>query len=183
LVWEKQDADRRLAKVEDAFKNIKAFDTWVGARFTKLEALVKEITPLLGDKDPQKLNIAFYLFFWKFVPLLCGCFPVAICCGDASTPPPDGSKSPHIGCGRGDWRPSVIDDETLRKLLCCAWYEVLEQRDEAQQKNAAVEAVKASLDYIKSQVPKDDAVDDTIEGRIEKIKCAAATTSARETAR
>jgi hypothetical protein len=199
LLWEKQEADRKLAKVEDGFKNIKAFDVWLGARFGKLEALVKDITPLLSDKDPQKLNSAFYLFYWKFVPLLCGCFPVAICCTDKNAPTDGGTttdpkdygkstsrggdggtnpapKSPHLGCGPGDWRPSVIDDETLRQLLCCAWYEVLKKRDEAQQRNGAVEAVKASLEYIKTQVPKDDAVDEKVKGRVEKIKCATAVT-------
>ena len=179
LVWEKQEAEKRLKKAEDAFAAIKDLPKWIGDRFAKLEGLKDQIAQALTDKDPQKHKWAFYLFYWRFAPLLCGCFPVVICCPSKTDPKAQSDSTAdgpaaHIGCGPGDWHPSRIDDKTLQKLICCAWDYARDKKKESQEKSAALDAVSRNLDFVKSKV-KDDAnkLEERIKGQIEKVECKA----------
>ena len=118
LIWEQKEADKAWKKADDAFAQIKDLPKWIGDQFTELEKLKDQIAQALNDKDPQKHKWAFYLFFWKFAPGLCKRFKVAICCAPAGG---DYVLSEHIGCAPGDWHPSKISEDTLKKLICCAW--------------------------------------------------------------
>ena len=80
IIWEQQQAARQLDKANTAFTNLKTFATWIDDRFKPLEALKEQIATLLNSLDPQDHNVAFYRFYWEFVPALCKRFPVAICC-------------------------------------------------------------------------------------------------------
>ena len=178
LIWERQEAEKAWKKAEDAFKAIKDLPKWMGDQFTELEALKDQIAQALNDKDPQKHKVAFYLFYWRFVPGLCKRFKVAICC---ETKEADGAgvsengPAVHIGCTPGDWHPSVIDVEILRKLICCAWDYVRAQKQNFHDKTAAVETAKHNLEFVKKQI--EDAaktLEDRIKSRIEQVVCAAA---------
>jgi hypothetical protein len=82
LIWEQQEADKEKQKADKAFEIIKDLPTWLDGKFKELEALKDEIAQALNDVDPQKQKWAFYLFYWKFVPKLCRCFPFPFCCED-----------------------------------------------------------------------------------------------------
>jgi len=177
LIWDRQEAEKAWKKAEDAFKNIKDLPKWMGDQFTELEALKEQIAQALNDSDPQKHKFAFYLFYWKFVPKLCKRFKVAICCETKASDTARAAEDPasvHIGCTPGDWHPSVITVEVLRKLICCAWDTVRTRKEAFQAKSEAVETSKHNLEFIKKQV--EDAaktLEERIKGRIDKVVCAA----------
>jgi hypothetical protein len=113
IIWEQQQAAKQLEKANRAFANLKAFGTWVDDQFKPLETLKEQIATLLNSLDPQDHNVAFYKFYWHFVPTLCKRFPVAICCkdgdggGPAQYPPPGEppSQYPPPGQPPGQYPP------------------------------------------------------------------------------
>ena len=175
LIWKQKEAEKAWKKAEEAFSQIKDLPKWIGDQFTELEKLKDQIAQAINDKDPEKHKWAFYLFYWKFVPALCKRFKVAICCekkegADPAAPPP------HIGCTPGDWHPSKIKDDKLRKLICCAWEHVKNEKTLFQEATAEVDRAKQNLEFIKKKV-EDDAktLEDRIKSRLEKVEeCAAA---------
>lgn len=185
LIRKQEEADRALKDAEAAFKDIKDLAKWIGAQFTELEGFHKEIVAAINDKDPQKHKWAFYLFYWKYVPALCRRFKVAICCDEKKAPAPEpqgagtaqaaapsSAASVHIGCMAGDWYPSQIDEETLTKLICCAWDDVKEKKACLQEVNAEVDATTKNLDFIKKKVDTDTkALNDRIKAKIEPVAC------------
>jgi hypothetical protein len=257
LVVNQKEAEKALKKAEDAFGVIKDLPKWMGDQFTELEKWKDQIAQALNDKDAQKHNWAFYLFYWKFVPALCRRFKVAICCekdarmaqyqpgqppgpppgqppsGQYSPPPgtyapgqppgqpppsqpppgqyppPPGTYAPgqppgqpppdqpppgqyppvpgtyqpgqppeppvHIGCTPGDWHPSRIDDNTLRKLICCAWEHTNQEKARFQKAHDDVDTAKQNLEFIKKKVEEDSkGLEDRIRNRTLQVVCAAA---------
>ena len=174
LIAKQKEADKALADATDAFANVKDLPKWMGKQFDELEAWKDQIAKAINDKDPQVQRWAFYLFFWKFAPALCKRFKPAICCerpagADAATP------TEHIGCAPGDWHPSKVTEDVLKKLICCAWDYMKKKKVEAQQAAALVDAAKQNLDAIKKKVADDEkTLDDRIKVELAKVVCAAA---------
>jgi len=156
----------------------------------------------VNDKDPQKHRYAFYLFYWRFVPTFCKRFKVAICCPkkqDTEQPPPPGDYAPsqpppgdyapvqpppagdyappvHIGCTPGDWHPSKINEDTLQRLICCAWDYVRSEKAKFQEATAAIDTAKQHLEFIKKKVEEDGkTLEDRIKERIEQVVCGGVT--------
>ena len=184
LIWEQQQAEKTLARVQAGFNSITTFPTWVGDQFKPLETLMDEINQALKDSNPLKQRWAFYLFYWKFVPGLCKRFPVAFCCPDSGYehggheqqegykkhPPSEGPV--NIGCEHGDWHPSVVTVEKLTKLICCAAEHVRTAKDNVQAKKNAVDKTKANLEFIKKKVEDDEKVlEDLIKSQLNKVEC------------
>ena len=96
LIWEQQEAEKEKQKADKAFEIIKDLPKWLDDKFKELEALKDQIAQALNDVDPQKHKVAFYLFYWKFVPKLCRCFPFPFCCEDK-----DGYGEEPQGQGEG----------------------------------------------------------------------------------
>jgi hypothetical protein len=163
----KDDADKALKKADDALKAIKDLNKWIGDQFSGLEALRDQILQALSDKDPQRYKWAFYLFYWKFVPQLCRRFPVPLCCGTTEAPL-------NLGCKPGDWHPSHITGDVLKALICCAWRNLQDKKQDLQKASDALDDVTRNLDYIKTQVPDDKALDTRIKARLDQVVCAAA---------
>jgi hypothetical protein len=93
-----------------------------------------------------------------------------------STPPP-ASTSVHIGCLPGDWHPSEISEEVLRKLICCAWEYAKSKKAELQEATAAVDTAKQHLEFIKKKVEDDGKTfEDRLKARIEQVICGATST-------
>jgi hypothetical protein len=178
LLAEKEDAEKALRKAEDAFKAIKELHKWIADQFAALETLRDQIVQALNDADPQKHKWAFYQFYWKFVPQFCRRFPVAICCDKpaATTAAAAATETDaaRIGCKAGDWHPSVVTDEILRQLICCAWDYVRARKQDVQDRTEAVERTTRNLDFIKTQIPDDKALDARIKAKLEKVTCAPA---------
>jgi len=166
LASAKDEADKALKKAEAAFKAIKDLSKWIGDQFTSLETLRDQILQALTDKDPQRYKWAFYLFHWKFVPQLCRRFSVALCCGTKESPI-------NVGCKPGDWHPSHILADTLKALICCAWKYTHDKKQELQTQTDALDAVTRNLEFIKSQIPDEKALDARIKTRLDAA-CAAA---------
>jgi hypothetical protein len=81
----------------------------------------------------------------------------------------------HIGCTPGDWHPSKITEDTLKKLICCAWDYVRSEKVKLQEATTAVDTVKQNLEYIKKKVEDDGkTLDERIKSQIEQVNCAAA---------
>jgi hypothetical protein len=80
VIWEQQQAEKEKQKADTAFAIIKDLPKWLDDKFKELEAVKEQIAQALNDVDPQKHKWAFYLFYWKFVPKLCRCFPFPFCC-------------------------------------------------------------------------------------------------------
>ena len=180
LIAEQKDAEKAWKNAEEAFGQIKELAKWIGDRFTDLEKVKDVIAAALNDKDPLKHRYAFYLFYWKFVPVYCKRFKVAICC-KADEGCKDGTSQPvHIGCEPGDWHPSQISPEDLTRLICCAWDYVRSQKEEFQKATEAVEAASRNLEIVKTKV-KDDGttLEDRIRRQIEKVVCAPGPASSR----
>jgi hypothetical protein len=192
LIWTQQQADRSLKQADVAFAALKDLPKWIGDRFTELDALKKAINDALNDKDPQKQQIAFYLFYWQFVPGLCKRFPDVVCCckpktGDeasrstattaaAATPP--APPAPGIGCKPGDWHPSVVTVDILRQLICCASDHVKAEKDALQKATAAVDKARQDLDFITKTVADEaKGLDDRIKTALEKFTCGTAASS------
>lgn len=200
LIWEQQQADLALKRADAAFTALKDMPKWIAGKFTELDGWKKAINDALNDKDPQKQNIAFYLFYWKFVPGLCKRFPEPICCckpkkdgeaaasgaragggssggggGDTPATPP----APSIGCKPGDWHPSVLTVDILRQLICCASDYVKAAKDAAQTASAAVDKAKQDLDFISKTIVPDEVngLDGRIATALEKITCGTAASS------
>jgi hypothetical protein len=160
LVWKQQQAEAELEKANKAFAIVKDFPKWMDERFKELEELKKQIAANMNDKNREKQLWAFYLFYWKFVPLLCKCFPFPFCCEkkepeggytQAGKPP----EPEHLGCDPGDWHPSAIPPERLKGLICCAWDHARRKKQKAQDATDAVETAKRNLDLIKKRVEED----------------------------
>lgn len=189
LIWEQKEAEKAWKKADEAFALIKDLPKWMTDQFDKLEKLKDQIAAALNDKDPQKQKWAFYLFYWKFAPGLCKRFKVAICCkapqtaapvtAAAAAPPPTTPVAPtpstHIGCAPGDWHPKTITEDALRKLICCAWDYVKEEKLKFQNATAAVDKAKQHLEFIKKKVEDDDkGIEDRIRAGLDKVTCGAA---------
>jgi hypothetical protein len=175
LIWEQMQADLDKAKAIEAFQAIQDLPKWMGDQFAALEALKDKIAQALNDKDREVNKWAFYLFYWQFVPALCKCFKVAICCkkkeGEQYSSG-NGEAAVHIGCHPGDWHPSQITVETLKKLICCTWDFVRAAKEAAQAKAAAVQAVKDNLAFITAKAADDaKTLDARIKARLEKVSC------------
>ena len=214
LIWNQKKTEKAWKKAEDAFAQIKDLPKWMGDVFGELEKLKEQIAQAVNDKDPQQHRYAFYLFYWRFVPLFCKRFKVAICCpkkqdtdqppvpGDypptpptppddyATIPPtPPGTYAPsqptppgyyappvHIGCTPGDWHPSKINEDTLKRLICCAWDYVRSEKAKFQDATAAVDTAKQHLEFIKKKVEDDGkTLEDRIKHQIEQVVCGGAT--------
>jgi FtsZ-binding cell division protein ZapB len=171
LIWRQKEAENAFKQAEDAFAQIKDLPKWMGDQFTALEKLKDDIAKAINDKDPQAQKWAFYLFFWKFAPTLCKRFKVAICCEKlegayAATP------TAHIGCTPGDWQPSKISEDTLKKLICCAWDYVKEKKADFHQATADVDTTKQNLDSIKEKIKADEkGLEDRINSELQKVLC------------
>jgi hypothetical protein len=192
LIWKQKEAEKAWKKAEDAFAQIKDLPKWMGDVFGELEKLKDQIVQAVNDKDPQKHRYAFYLFYWRFAPMLCQRFKVAICCptkpdttqppagGDygATQPPASNYQAPtHIGCTPGDWHPSKITEDTLKKLICCAWDYVRSEKAKFQDATAAVDTAKHHLEYIKKKVDEDGkTLQERIKNRIAQVVCGSVTT-------
>lgn len=98
LIWEQQEAEKEKQKADKAFEIIKDLPKWLDEKFKELEALKDQIAQALNDVDPQKEKWAFYLFYWKFVPKLCRCFPFPFCCEDKG----ETGEQPPKGYGEGE---------------------------------------------------------------------------------
>src|SRR5258708_30087650 len=189
VICEEKDALSELTRATDAFAALKDLPGWIAKQFDTLEKWKTKMADVLNDPDPQKRNYAFYLFYWKFVPGLCGRFRVAICCKEHESPapppasaeqyhhqpppqPPQPEPPAHIGCARGDWHPSVITVETLKQLICCAWDYVREKEQAQRDKAAAHQLVDRNLTFIKAKVTADQwTLEDRIKAKREKGKC------------
>jgi len=196
LIWEQQEFEKEKQKADKAFEIIKDLPKWLDDKFKELEALKDEIAQALNDADPQKHKWAFYLFYWKFVPKLCRCFPFPFCCEDKGgygeeptgqgeggmeqTPrheqgsqrhhPQTEQPTPHLGCKPGDWHPSAITDETLRALICCAWDYARKQKQNLQDANDRVADITSNLNFIKAKVVADAAsLDDRIKSGLGRV--------------
>jgi hypothetical protein len=163
LAWEQQQAEAELEKANKAFGIVKDLPKWMDERFKELEDLKKQIAQNLNDKDPEKNKWAFYLFYWKFAPALCKCFPFPFCCVNKDQA---GQQKPpeHLGCDPGDWHPSKIKPERLRILICCAWDTARRKKKKAQDAIDAAETAKRNLDLIKKMV------DDGVKGLEKNLK-------------
>ena len=203
LIWEQQEADKEKQKADKAFEIIKDLPKWLDEKFKELEALKDEIAQALNDVDPQKHKWAFYLFYWKFVPKLCKCFPFPFCCekdggsggygegGSEQTPQQSGKSGSeqgsqkhqqpekpvdHLGCKPGDWHPSAITDETLRALICCAWDYARKQKQNLQDATDRVADVTNNLNFMKTRVEADaKSLDDRIKSGLNRKKKSAPT--------
>ena len=198
LMWEQGEAQKEKDKADKAFEIIKDLPKWLDEKFKELEGLKDQIAQALNDVDPAKHKWAFYLFYWKFVPKLCKCFPFPFCCeekggtgeepkghGEGGSPEQHGgrtgyeqaSQNPqpekpvkHLGCKPGDWHPSAITDETLRGLICCAWDYARQQKQNLQDALDRVADVTSNLNFIKAKVDADAAsLDDRIQSGLGRV--------------
>lgn len=192
LIWEQEEAKKEKDRADKALEIIKDLPKWLDEKFKELETLKDQIAQALNDVDPQKHKWAFYLFYWKFVPKLCRCFPFPFCCEDKggttepkgygegaaqqqggrpgyaqgtqkqTNPQPEGPAK-HLGCKPGDWHPSAITDETLRALICCAWDYARKQKQNHQEAVDRVVEATSNLAFIKTKVEADEkSLDDRI---------------------
>jgi hypothetical protein len=199
LIWQQQQAEKEKQKADKAFEIIKDLPKWLDDKFKELEALKEEIAQALNDVDPQKHKWAFYLFYWKFVPKLCRCFPFPFCCEDREEPEGEGEggteqtsrqygkpgydqgsqqpnypqpekPAPHLGCKPGDWHPSAITDETLRNLICCAWDYARKQKQNLQDVTDRVADITSNLNFVKAKAEADAAsLDDRIKSGLGRV--------------
>ena len=169
LIWEQQEAEKEMKKADRAFAIIKDLPKWIEDRFKELEAIKDEIDKALNDPDPEKYKWAFYLFYWKFAPGLCKCFPFPFCC-DKKNPADPNEKPAHLGCKRADWHPSEIDEDRLKALICCAWDYARKQKQNYQDASDKVADTKSNLDFIKKKVEADaKTLDDRIKSGLDKV--------------
>ena len=119
---EAEKAEKAWKKAEDAFAQIKDLPKWMGDVFGELEKLKDQIAQAVNDKDPQKHRYAFYLFYWRFVPMFCKRFKVAICCPkkqDTEQPPVPGDyPATRPATMRRSRRPRLA---TTRRSRRSAW--------------------------------------------------------------
>jgi hypothetical protein len=188
IVWEKHQAEKQLAKAEEAFKAIKDLPKWIADQFSELEAIRDLIVAALADKDKKKHHQAFYLFYWKFVPGLCKRFKVALCCcpdnedeetttppaaqagegGDTTTPT---DEPPHFGCVPGEWHPSRIDIKRLRELVCCALSLVDKRKKKLREATDAIAAVTQRIEAVKAETLDAKGLEEKIKTKLEGIVC------------
>jgi uncharacterized protein with PIN domain len=170
LIARQNEAKQNLTDANTALDTIKTYPDWVGKQFDDLEKIKDEIEGLLSD--PQSHKKAFYLFYWKFVPKLCRCFPFPFCCdqkggGQYQQTP---GRSDHLGCKPGDWHPSAVTIERFRSLICCAWDYAREQKEKSQEIDELVTDVTANLAAIKTKVENDaKTLDDRIKNGLDKV--------------
>ncbi|HYV10444.1 MAG TPA: hypothetical protein VE980_06100 [Pyrinomonadaceae bacterium] len=184
LIWQQKEAEKELANANKALEIVKDLPKWLDDRFKELETLKDAIAQGLNDPDPEKQKFAFYLFYWKFVPKLCRCFPFPFSCGnkpaDTTTQQPQGqgqTQAPtpppppeHLGCEPGDWHPSEITVEKLQALICCAWDYARQQKQHLQDVNDHVAEATANRDFVKKKVEDDlKTLDDRIKSGLAKI--------------
>jgi hypothetical protein len=128
----------------------------MGDQFTSLEKLKDDIAKAINDKDPQMHKWAFYLFYWKFIPALCKRFKVAICCDEKDKDTETSKPTVRFGCAPGDWHPSKINEDTLKKLICCALEHLRKKKVGLQDATAGVETTRQNLDAIKKKIETDE---------------------------
>jgi hypothetical protein len=187
LIWEQQEAEKEKQKADKAFEIIKDLPKWLDDKFKELEGLKEQIAQALNDVDPQNHKWGFYLFYWKFVPKLCRCFPFPFCCedkdeyGEGGKPgyeqgsqkqnhPQPEKPANHLGCKPGDWHPSAITDEKLRALICCAWDYARNKKQNLQDAIDRVADVTSNLNFIKTKVEADEkSLDDRIKSGLSRV--------------
>ncbi|HEV8430480.1 MAG TPA: hypothetical protein VGQ41_21435 [Pyrinomonadaceae bacterium] len=187
LIWEQQEAEKEKQKADKAFEIIKDLPKWLDDKFKELEGLKEQIAQALNDVDPQNHKWGFYLFYWKFVPKLCRCFPFPFCCedkdeyGEGGKPgyeqgsqkqnhPQPEKPANHLGCKPGDWHPSAITDEKLRALICCAWDYARNKKQNLQDAIDRVADVTNNLNFIKTKVEADEkSLDDRIKSGLSRV--------------
>jgi len=174
LIWEQQEKEKEMKKADQAFAVIKDLPKWIEDRFKELEALSDEIGKALNDPDPEKQKWAFYLFYWKFAPGLCKCFPFPFCCkkedGEYGQGQKDNNPPAHLGCKPGDWHPRAITDDQLKALICCAWDYARQRKQDFQDATDKVADVNNNLDFIKKNVEADaKTLADRIKSGLEKV--------------
>lgn len=184
LIWEQQQAEKELQKADKAFAIIKDLPKWMDGRFKDLEVLKDQIAKALNDKDPESHKWAFYLFYWKFAPALCSCFPFPFCCvekkptGSEEATPKSEKPPEHLGCDPGDWHPSKITPDRLKTLICCAWDYARKKKQKAQEIADEVEKVRRNLELIKKNVEEAEkplALDKNLKNALVPIRKPAAT--------
>ena len=196
LIWEQEEAKKEKDKADKALEIIKDLPKWLDERFKELEGFKDQIAQALNDVDPQKHKVAFYLFYWKFVPKLCRCFPFPFCCDDKgygegateqtpqqyggtrgseqgaqkqTTPQPE-KPATHLGCKPGDWHPSALPTETLRALICCAWDYARKKKQNLQDATDRVAEATSNLNFIKTKVEGDEkSLDDRIKSGLSNV--------------
>ena len=172
LKWKQQEAEKALNKANQALAIIKDLPQWIDDRFKELEGFKDEIDQALNDPDPQKHKWAFYVFYWKYVPKLCKCFPFPFCCEKEGSQYQQGEQPvDHLGCKPGDWHPSAITEDTLRALICCAWDYARQKKQEFQDISDVVADVTNNLAFITKKVDEDGtpkALDDRIKSGLDK---------------
>ena len=178
LTWKQQEAQKELDKANKAFEIIKDLPKWIEDRFKELEDLKEEIAKALNSTDPDGYKLAFYLFYWKFVPKLCKCFPFPFCCDETTPPPttqaaaaPQNKPLDHLGCKPGDWHPSRISEEDVKALICCASESVSKKKKALQDINDRIADVNNNLAFIKKKA-EDDAktLEDRIKSAINRVE-------------
>jgi len=172
LLRKQKDAEKQLESANKAFDIIKDLPKWIGDRFKELEDLQKEIATALTGADPKGHQVAFYKFYWKFVPNLCKCFPFPFCCHKEGQPPAGQAKRvDHLGCQPGDWHPSAIDEDSLRALICCASDYAREQKEKLQEINDRVAEQTGNLAFIKDKAEGDaKTLEDRIKSALNKVE-------------
>jgi len=176
LIWGQQEAEKEMKKADQAFAIVKDLPKWIDDRFKELEALSDEIGKALNDPDPEQQKWAFYLFYWKFAPGFCKCFPYPFCCGqkEGETATPE-----HLGCKSGDWHPSAITEDRLKALICCAWDSARERKQAYQAATDKVAEVTINLDFMKKKVEADGKIiPDRIKSGLEKVNAPTPTSAA-----
>ena len=160
------DAEKELENANKASDIVKDLPKWIGDRFKELEDLQKEIATALTGTDPKGHQVAFYKFYWKFVPKLCKCFPFPFCCDKEGQPSAaEQQRLNHLGCKPGDWHPSVIDEDDLKSLICCAADFAREQKEKLQAIIDQINDLNNNLTFIKDKA-KADGEEKTLEERI-----------------
>ena len=109
LIWEQQQADKEKQKADKALGIVMDLPKWLDDQFKDLEALKDQIAQALNDDDPQKQKWAFYLFYWKFVPKLCRCFPFPFCCEEKDETQPEPKAD---GAGGSEQNPGQYGEKS-----------------------------------------------------------------------
>ena len=170
LLEEKKQAKQEEEKAEQAYKNIKDLGGLIDSRFKELEQIQKTI---VEAQDNKNYRLMFYLFYWEFVPKFCNKYEPEICCSETESErnqQPSSTEAVCIGKDPGDWHPSQIEVEKLKKLLCCAWAFVGKKKADYQKKAAEISAIESQLKFINERYKLDkDNRDKTIRAILDSV--------------
>jgi hypothetical protein len=171
LIWEQKAAQKELDSAENAFAIVKDLPKWIGDRFKELEDLQKDIATALNGTDPKGHQVAFFLFYWKFVPKLCKCFPFPFCCNEDGKPSPTPSKGlDHLGCKPGDWHPSAIGEDDVKSLICCASESARTKKEQLKKITDQIADATSNVAFIKKKAEDDEkSLEDRIKAALNKV--------------